>query len=716
MAVPGYTNLSAEFLAAQNRAGNLAEQGRRDQLGPIRRGSPEEEGAAPIFDRLIVTSPEASWIGGAWMNMLLTNADKVLSANGGDMEVFDDLLDDDVAMSNLQQRRLAITSREWEVAPGDPDDARSVQAADDLRAMLKGVGWDRVTGFMHFAVWYGYAVGEAMFTTKDHDGRRIVWLNDIVVPDRRWFGFTVEGELRLSATTLSAEGDALPANKFWTVRTGATHDFAFYGLGLAHWCYWPIFFKRAAIKFWALYLEKYGRPTTAIEYEEGDDDDVKGKRLAAAQQVGHDSAVLVPPGTLKDKLQIMEATRSGGANSYKDFVTEQNEALMRVVLGQPGTSKATAQGVGGKQSEVHEGVKDEIVKADSDLISESFGNTIAKWLTLWNHGEDVAPPSVFRVLEDAEDLNTVAERDTKLNGIGIKRTEESVREVYGDGYEVDRISEADKAAQAAALAQAKAAPGAPVPANDNRARVAAKRIEFGVEDRAPLYVSRQLLPESARALLKWAKDAGFSDLEPASELHCTVLYSRTPVDWFDMGESWQTEVAVVEGGPRRVEKFDDEAIVLRFVSSDMRWRHDSMIERGASHDHDDYRPHVTFAHSAEGVDLATLEPFTGELKFGPEIFEPIKAPDPAALAFTAGEADAIDRLVDRLLDETSPVFEAMADEFRAKLQGVTTAEGARVALLEAWERMPIERLARMTALPLLAARATADAGAENAVA
>jgi len=691
------------------------------RLGPIRKGSPEEADAEPMIDRIVVASPEATFIPEAWLGTIMANADKVLSSNGGDLEVFDDLLDDDVAMSNLQQRRLAITSKDWEVAPGDPDDARSVKAADDLRAMLKALGWDRVTGLMHFAVWYGYGVAEAMWTTKQHDGRLIIWLDDIVVPDRRWFGFTVEGELRLTSTYAGIEGEALPPNKFWTVRTGGTHDFAFYGLGLAHWCYWPIFFKRAGIKFWALYLEKYGRPTVGIEYRDGDGKEEKAKRLAAAQSVGSDSAVLLPPGSIKEDLvKIYEATRTGGGD-YGGFITEQNEALMRVVLGQPGTSKATPQGVGGKQSEVHEGVKDEIVKADSDLISESFGQTIGKWLTLWNHGDDVAPPTVYRILDDAEDVNTTAERDVKLDGIGIKRTEESVRETYGDGYELDRLSEEDKAKQAAELAQAKAVPGGTPAANDNsaearRGRIAKRKAEFGVEDAAPLYVSRKLLPASAKALLKWAEEQGFKDLDAASELHCTILYSKTPVDWFDMGDDWggSDEVVVGTGGPRAVKEFNDGAIVLRFANPVFKYRHESMIERGATSDHPEYKPHVTFAHDASDVDLDTLEPFTGELRFGPEIFEPIKQPDPVALAFAAGEEDAIDRVVARMLEETNPVFSAMVDTFRDKLQGVTSAEGARVALLEAWEQLPIERLAKLTALPMLATRATASVGAENA--
>lgn len=701
-------------------------------IAPIRAASPEEPGAQPT-QGVISRSGEGDWIPGGWLKAVTANPDEILNKGGEGLKLYDQLLDDDVAFSTLQQRRLAIIEREWEVVPGDENDPRSVKAADELRAMLKEVGWDRVTGLMHYGFWYGYAVGEAIYTVRDYDGRPIVWLSDIVVPDRRWFAFDGTGTLRMTGLLgATVEGQELPPNKFWTLRTGASHDFAFYGLGLAHWAYWPIFFKRAALRFWALYLEKFGSPTVGIEFPETDSDEQKQRRLQAAVAIGQDRAVLLPEGTITgDKVKIFEATRAGnGASSYLDFLTEQNEALMRIILGQPGTSKATPGGLGGDgQAKKDEGVKREIVKSDSDQISESFHRTIAKWLTVWNHGEDVAPPHVYRKLDDEEDLNTTAERDVKLNGIGIKRTEESVKDVYGEGYELDRVSEEDKAKQALALQAAKApVPGQlPAPAaNDNRqaankAKAAEFAARFDIDGKAPLYVARWVLPSTARKIVAWAKAAGVPNVPEAAELHTTLLYSKTPVDWFDMGDHWGTtdRITIGEGGPRAVVQFDGGSIVLRFHSSDLSYRHAGMIERGASSDYPDFKPHITIGKVDEGAefDVSTVEPFVGELEFGPEIFEPIREKDidPAQFNFAAEEEEAIDRLVAALVDEADPVFAAMGDVLKESLQGVSTLEGARVAILEAMERLPVERLAKLTALPMLATRAASVADDEAAL-
>jgi hypothetical protein len=145
------------------------------------------------------------------------------------------------------------------------ESAQAKAAADHLREQIKALPWDRICDRMLYAIWYGFGVGEAMFDYGP-DGK--VWLKNILVPNRSWFAFTNAGELRMKSAE-NPEGEALPPNKFWSIRSGASHDFALYGVGLAHWLYWPVWFKKNAIKFWAVYLEKFGMPTVLGKFPEG---------------------------------------------------------------------------------------------------------------------------------------------------------------------------------------------------------------------------------------------------------------------------------------------------------------------------------------------------------------------------------------------------------------------------------------------------------------
>lgn len=142
-----------------------------------------------------------------------------------------------------------------------------------------------------------------------------------------------------------------------------------------------------------------------------------------------------------------------------------------------------------------------------------------------------------------------------------------------------------------------------------------------------LYVSRKLL--NGDEFLRWAKSQGFETTLDADDLHVTIAFSRTPVDWMKAGEAWAGDkggtLTVQPGGARIVEPFGDKgAVVLLFNSSELSWRHEAIRrDAGASWDWPEYQPHVSITYAGSGVDLSKVEPYRGELRFGPEIFEEV---------------------------------------------------------------------------------------------
>jgi hypothetical protein len=133
-----------------------------------------------------------------------------------------------------------------------------------------------------------------------------------------------------------------------------------------------------------------------------------------------------------------------------------------------------------------------------------------------------------------------------------------------------------------------------------------------------LYVNRPLL--NAADVIAWARAAGFAKTLPADDMHVTVAFSKTPLAW---PESEDAPV-VAEGGDRSVERLGDEgAVLLRFESEALAGRWREFKDAGASWDHPGYKPHVTFTIGADDVDLSWIEPYAGELRFGPEMFDEI---------------------------------------------------------------------------------------------
>lgn len=355
---------------------------------------------------------------------LLHTTDSVLQSKGGieNLRVYRELLRDDQVATTWAQRRLALTACDMVVEPG-AEDAASKAAAVELEAELKALPWDDITDKMLYSVFYGWGVAEVLWRPN---GNRVSF-GAIRVRDRGRFRFDIDRNLYL--WTMRGGWEVMPDRKFWTITTGADNHDEPYGLGLAHALYWPVFFKRNDIKFWLMFLEKFGMPTAVAKIPAGQigDPDTVQKALEMLRQIATDAGVVVPDTAT---VELLEAARSGTAD-YKGMHDAMNAAISKIVVGQTMT---TDNGSSRAQGEVHERVAQKIVEADSDLLSESFNAGPVKWWTEWNF-PGAAAPRVYRLTEPPEDLNARAERDGKIHALGFDPTEEYITETYGEGWE-----------------------------------------------------------------------------------------------------------------------------------------------------------------------------------------------------------------------------------------------------------------------------------------
>lgn len=369
---------------------------------------------------------------------VLQTTDMVLRGKGGieNLKIYRELLRDDQVASVWTQRRLALTACETVVEPG-ADDPLSKQAAIELEAELKSMAWDDITEKMLFSVFYGWGVAEVIWRPN---GARVSF-DRIVVRDRARFRFDIDGNLYLWTT--GGGWQVMPERKFWTVTTGGDNHDEPYGLGLAHSLYWPVFFKRNDIKFWLMFLEKFGMPTAMAKVPAGMMNDPKSvnQAIQMLQQIATDAGVVVPDNVV---VELLEASRGGSAD-YAGMFEAMNASISKIVVGQTMT---TDSGSSRAQGEVHERVAQKIVEADSDLLCGGFNQGPVKWWTEWNFPGAV-PPRVFRQTEQKEDLAKRAERDKKISELGYSPTEEYIQQTYGDGWEKKQAAAVDPMAMMA---------------------------------------------------------------------------------------------------------------------------------------------------------------------------------------------------------------------------------------------------------------------------
>lgn len=378
----------------------------------------------------VIASPETQEVAASrdgrditygYLGKIRQGQDSVLAARGGGLEIYEDVLRDPQVASTFQQRRLAVVSKEWDVEAG-ADDKQSQMAADFLREQLAEVRFDNATNKMLFGLFYGYAAAECMW---GKDGR-FYTLDAIKVRKARRFRFDEDGGLRLLTRDDTVEGELMPERKFWTFNAGSDNDDEPYGLGLGHYCYWPVWFKKNGLKFWSMFLDKFGMPTAIGSYGAGTSKEDQAKLLAAVAAIQSDSGVIIPEGMT---ITLLEAMRAGTSDNVV-FHNTMDAAIAKVILSQTMT---TDNGSSKSQGEVHEDVKEEVVKADADLICTSFNQGPARWLTEWNF-PGATPPKVWRDIEPPEDLDARAERDTKIFALGYAPDPDYIKETYGEGW------------------------------------------------------------------------------------------------------------------------------------------------------------------------------------------------------------------------------------------------------------------------------------------
>lgn len=350
---------------------------------------------------------------------LLPPTDSMLNRAGG-YAGYDELLRDEQVAACFGQRRLAVVRRAWQVEPGG-DKRLDKQAAVLVEETLARIGWDQVCDQMLYARFFGFSVAEIMWAVTG--GR--VEISEIRVRDRRRFGFAPDRSLRL-LTSHKPDGEMLPDRKFWVLSMGASHYDEPYGRGLAHQIYWPVWFKRQGARFWAIFMEKFGAPTVVGKFPAGTSEGDANKLMQAIEAVHTDSGVRIPDGM---SLELLEATR-GGQGTYSEWMAYWDGAIAKALLGQTMT---TEDGSSLSQAKVHMEVRQDIVTADADMLHASAADSWVRWLVDYNL-PGAAFPRIWRDMEDAEDLNSRAERDEKLDRMGWRLKPEAVSEVYGDDY------------------------------------------------------------------------------------------------------------------------------------------------------------------------------------------------------------------------------------------------------------------------------------------
>jgi len=365
-----------------------------------------------------------------WLRRL-ENPDPVLrtEAAGKGLKLYDEVDRDPHAGSVLQTRCLAVVGKDWSIAPaesarkaGRPSATRQEQVvADFVSEVLENCNFDQARAELLQAILYGYYAAEVLWKVRP-DGR--IGIRKILGKHPRRFVFTPQRELRLLTPQSMSDGEEVPDRKFIVFTFGDSDNP--YGKGLGRRVWWPVWFKKNGIKFWLVFLEKFGMPTALGKYQPGTPKEEQDKLLAAIDAIQNETGIKIP-----DTMDIsfLEASRAGTV-TYETLCEYMDRQISKAVLGQTATTEGTPGKLGNEEAQ--DEVRQDILEADADLLDTVLNETLIRWIVDYNFPGVSDYPKILTHAAARPDLKERIEIDSKLaSEVGLPVGRQYFYETYG---------------------------------------------------------------------------------------------------------------------------------------------------------------------------------------------------------------------------------------------------------------------------------------------
>ena len=347
----------------------------------------------------------------------LPNPDTILKNNGGNIKVYREMID--AHLDAVKNKRFAsITSRAWTI-DGSKGDQKKAKFVEEY---LWNIDLRNVISQMLEAIGFGYAVHEIVWNTVQTDLGTLILPTAIKDRKQEWFKFDSDSKLLLQTNDGSRR--EMPERKFLVTRNRPTTANP-YGNAVYSRCFWPLAFKKGGLKFWMLFVEKYGMPKaigkvppTATEKEQQD-------FLKMLVGLVRDAVAVIPQ---TGSVELLEAG-AANANPHKAIVDWADQAMSKAWLGETLTTEQTSSGGTQAMATVHNDVRADLALDDAAMIESSI-NQLIRWIYEINWPNEKEIPWMNIILpEDLQEARL--NRDIKLTQLGVKFNAQYISDIYG---------------------------------------------------------------------------------------------------------------------------------------------------------------------------------------------------------------------------------------------------------------------------------------------
>jgi len=341
-----------------------------------------------------------------------------------------------------RRRSVAQIDVSVEAASDDPEDVRR---ADMVREWLKRDELSEEVFDILDAIGKGVSFTEIIWDCSEGQWwpKRLEWR------DPRWFTFdrrTMRQPMLRGGIDGYAVAEPLPAFKFVYCQIKAKSGLPVRA-GVARLAAWAWMFKAFTQRDWAIFVQTYGQPVRVGKFHEGATKEDKATLFRAVANIAGDCAAIIPESMQIDFIESKNVT--AGSDLYEKRADWLDRQVSKAVLGQTGTTDSKQGGLGDGGNKVHEGVREDIERADCKALAAVLNRDLIRpWCDL-EFGPGKKYPRLVIARPDGEDLTALAENLERLVPLGLRIEASEVRDKFG-------FSEPKAGAEV--LAQAPAAP------------------------------------------------------------------------------------------------------------------------------------------------------------------------------------------------------------------------------------------------------------------
>lgn len=332
-------------------------------------------------------------------------------------ELFQDMEEKDAHLfSELQKRRLALQTLDWDVVPPPNASAAEKSLAAYAKEMLGEMAdFEDLVFNMSDAIGHGFAALELEWKTVEGQ------LLPVTATHRpqSWFRLPQtpgvdRNELRLRDN--SADGEVLWSFG-WMLHRHSSRSGYISRAGLFRVLAWPFLFKNYAVRDLAEFLEIYGLPLRLGTYNPSATKEDKAALLRAVVSIGHDAAAIIPEGMTID----FQKAADGMDGPFSAMVQHMEAMMSKAILGGTLTS---GEGSHGTQAlgNVHNEVRHDLKKADARQFGSGLTSQVVYPILAVNKGftdRRRCPRLVFDT-QEPEDLKLYSDAVPKLVGMGMR--------------------------------------------------------------------------------------------------------------------------------------------------------------------------------------------------------------------------------------------------------------------------------------------------------